>query len=649
MKLHRSTILLGSVLLLAASPAWARKWTDNAGKFSVEAELVEIKDDSVVLKKSTGSLITVPIARLSAADRGYLRSLKQSAPEPAADSGQRGDLTPPQGKPVWTMSLSRMKANEAQVSGSIHGQGFTPDKAELDNGILTLREGKDFFPDRSVKVFLFLAEDETVVGKTYRIAAQQGFGVPHVRIQWKKEGSTFGESETFMNEYAMALAFGKSQGGQLPGKIYLSVPDKSKSVIAGAFSVEIFDATHPETTQTEISGNVILQGKHKNFTVSVGCLGKNKEGKLEAPGVGFKLDGSTQSSTSGTWKPRNSTLAWDEQAGHGSHKHIHRPPGHYLVHIRGRADSGQGGSLAYEGYYDWKWVELKDDTSKVKVDLTIDPDNTGSVEVSLSDPTAAKTVTYLPLNEQGKLPLPEADCHRYVQSSSRAKLVDGKAVIKHLRPGKYQFATGRGDRKSPFGYAITAKAEVEVKPGTTVKVELTPKKPSPAPAAKTRPTAKTPSTSAKKKNLMSTARYTASSTWNHPGLTAPKAFDGHSRTRWNSKPGDAKRAWLAACWDQPVTVTEVVVRQAYDRITAFRIQQLDAVKNDWVDVVLVEGDKLTALKGGKSASGPDDGSVSPVFRVSFPRPVRTTGIRMLVTEVVNMRKGTISIYEMEAY
>ena len=58
------TLSVGMLMLIASS-ALARIWTDSTGKFSVEAELVEVKGDKVVLKTSTGSVITVPIARLS--------------------------------------------------------------------------------------------------------------------------------------------------------------------------------------------------------------------------------------------------------------------------------------------------------------------------------------------------------------------------------------------------------------------------------------------------------------------------------------------------------------------------------------------------------------------------------------------------------
>jgi hypothetical protein len=82
MRLQRLFVMAAGLLLLAASPGLARKWTDLTGKFSVEAELVEIKGDQVVLKRSTGAVITVPLARLSEVDRQYLQSLGKPGPKP---------------------------------------------------------------------------------------------------------------------------------------------------------------------------------------------------------------------------------------------------------------------------------------------------------------------------------------------------------------------------------------------------------------------------------------------------------------------------------------------------------------------------------------------------------------------------------------
>jgi len=59
-----------------ASPATLRRWTDNIGR-TIQAELIEVKDGKVVLKRADGKVGTVPLTKLSKADRDYVKSLKK--------------------------------------------------------------------------------------------------------------------------------------------------------------------------------------------------------------------------------------------------------------------------------------------------------------------------------------------------------------------------------------------------------------------------------------------------------------------------------------------------------------------------------------------------------------------------------------------
>jgi len=56
-----------------SAPLAVRRWTDTTGKFSVEAELVGVKDGNVTLKRESGQVVTVPLERLCQKDRDYLR------------------------------------------------------------------------------------------------------------------------------------------------------------------------------------------------------------------------------------------------------------------------------------------------------------------------------------------------------------------------------------------------------------------------------------------------------------------------------------------------------------------------------------------------------------------------------------------------
>ncbi len=58
-------------LILTMCPllAFAREWTDSTGKYKVEAEFVAVKDGKVQLRKSDGTIVAVPIERLSESDQ----------------------------------------------------------------------------------------------------------------------------------------------------------------------------------------------------------------------------------------------------------------------------------------------------------------------------------------------------------------------------------------------------------------------------------------------------------------------------------------------------------------------------------------------------------------------------------------------------
>ena len=61
------------VVLTVSSLLLARTWTDRSGSFSVEAELVEYADGIAVLKKEDGTVIRVPLNKLSFDDQKWLR------------------------------------------------------------------------------------------------------------------------------------------------------------------------------------------------------------------------------------------------------------------------------------------------------------------------------------------------------------------------------------------------------------------------------------------------------------------------------------------------------------------------------------------------------------------------------------------------
>ncbi|MCL2743847.1 MAG: SHD1 domain-containing protein, partial [Planctomycetaceae bacterium] len=74
-------VLLGSLIFAQEQ----RTWTDDTGKFKIEAKLQRVEDDKVFLEKSDGKISSIPLAKLSKEDREYLDSLKNN---PFADEDE---------------------------------------------------------------------------------------------------------------------------------------------------------------------------------------------------------------------------------------------------------------------------------------------------------------------------------------------------------------------------------------------------------------------------------------------------------------------------------------------------------------------------------------------------------------------------------
>ena len=74
------------VLVLALVPAAAlagesRNWSDKSGKFSITAEMIAVQQGNVVLRTADGRQLTVPIKRLSDADRAFVEGLEPAKSE----------------------------------------------------------------------------------------------------------------------------------------------------------------------------------------------------------------------------------------------------------------------------------------------------------------------------------------------------------------------------------------------------------------------------------------------------------------------------------------------------------------------------------------------------------------------------------------
>ncbi len=101
-----------------------RTWTDDTGQHTTEAALVDFSDGQVRLRTADGSVLTVPVDRLSQADREFLRG---EAPGGRTDAEGPGFLRRQAGLQAEASDVRCTAGDRAQIpllhqagNGSLH-------------------------------------------------------------------------------------------------------------------------------------------------------------------------------------------------------------------------------------------------------------------------------------------------------------------------------------------------------------------------------------------------------------------------------------------------------------------------------------------------------------------------------------------------
>jgi hypothetical protein len=148
----------------------------------------------------------------------------------------------------WSLELTKAVFPQTVASGRVHGSGFMCERAVLQGGTLTLRQGKGSPPDLGLTIHLFAQQGEELSGKIIEITPDRAPPLPRVVVRWK-DPQEKGATQSISHGYALKLAFGDALNGRIPGNIYLSLPDESKTFVAGSFNAEIKKPAPPKPKQ----------------------------------------------------------------------------------------------------------------------------------------------------------------------------------------------------------------------------------------------------------------------------------------------------------------------------------------------------------------------------------------------------------------
>ena len=144
----------------------------------------------------------------------------------------------------WRMDLQAASFTDDVAMGRVHGKNFVCQQAYLQNGVLALRQGRGFQPDVVVNLYFADASPEALSARQFHVASNSLAANPRVVLRWKDRDAQV--AQAFTNGYAMKLHFGAVVENKLAGKIYLCLPDPSRSFVVGNFDAEIRNLSAPK-------------------------------------------------------------------------------------------------------------------------------------------------------------------------------------------------------------------------------------------------------------------------------------------------------------------------------------------------------------------------------------------------------------------
>ena len=122
-----------------------------------------------------------------------------------------------------------------RLHGELNGQSFSPHYAELINGVLTLREGDDFFASREVTIRLPNVPQGPL--QLDVLPADQG-PLPEVEISWLLPEQDLPEARRLSRGYTLRLNLQELPPNRLQGDFHLVLPPAFETSLSGR--IELF-------------------------------------------------------------------------------------------------------------------------------------------------------------------------------------------------------------------------------------------------------------------------------------------------------------------------------------------------------------------------------------------------------------------------
>lgn len=125
-------------------------------------------------------------------------------------------------------------ALDIRLRGELRGEPFKPQQAELLEGVLSLREGQDFFARREIRIRL----PRPVSGPLVVDVLPEDRGeLPEVEISWLLPGQDLPEARRLSRGYTLHLNLVPQAPNRLVGDFHLVLPPRYATTLSGSIDV----------------------------------------------------------------------------------------------------------------------------------------------------------------------------------------------------------------------------------------------------------------------------------------------------------------------------------------------------------------------------------------------------------------------------
>lgn len=143
-------------------------------------------------------------------------------------------------------------STQIELNGELYGQPFRPQYGELIDGVLLLREGKDFFAQRELRIALPAGTTVSPEGLRLDVLPQDVGELPDVEIMWLLPEQTLPEARRIGRGYTLHLDLQHQAPNLLTGNFHLVLPPQFKTSMSGEIQL-LSDRLHYRHGQVDRS------------------------------------------------------------------------------------------------------------------------------------------------------------------------------------------------------------------------------------------------------------------------------------------------------------------------------------------------------------------------------------------------------------